>query len=108
MDAGCGTKVETLVETEQDGIGDTLHNSCVMIMKRQCRTEVEMAPYLKVNARCAGARSEIRIRRQHELLDGSRRREPGHSVCVRGEIRIRRQHELLDGSRRQEPGHSAG
>ena len=55
MDAGCGTKVETLVETEQDGIGDTLHNSCVMIMKRQCRTEVEMAPYLKVNARCAGA-----------------------------------------------------
>ena len=37
------------------------------------------------------------------------RQEPGHSVCVRSEIRIRRQHELLGGSRRQqeEPGRSA-
>jgi hypothetical protein len=30
----------------------------------------------------ASSRSEIRTRRQHELLDGSRWQEPGHSVCV--------------------------
>ena len=53
-------------------------------------------------------RGEIRVRRPHELLDGSRRQEPCHRMdVVRSEIQIRHQHGLIRRwePARQEPGH---
>jgi len=51
---------------------------------------------------CVGRRqAEVWPQQQQQ-----RRRKPGHSVCVRGWVRMcLLQHELLDGSRRQEPGY---